>query len=109
VWLPSAKNQRQWFHLDQNPGEEEIVIVASKDSLPELEDPLGMLSMTGIVDAATKQKIIGDLHKARGKLAAGKDKGGATLASQPSSGALPSRTLEGNATGFFYQIRLKHL
>lgn len=109
VWLPSVRNQRQWFHLDQNPGEEEIVIVASKEALPDLEDPLGMLSMTGVVDANTKQKIIGDLHKAQAKLSAGKDKGGATLASQPSSGALPSHTLEGNATGFYYQIRLKHL
>jgi serine/threonine-protein kinase len=109
VWLPSVKNQKQWFHLDQNPGEEEIVIVASVNPLQELEEPLGMLSMTGVVDAETKQKIIGDLHKAQAKLAIGKDLAGAAPASQPSPDLPPTRNLEGDSKGFYYQIRIKHL
>ena len=109
VWLPSLRNQKQWFHLDQNPGEEEIVIVAAADPLQELEDPLGMLSMTGVVDAETKQKIIGDLHRAQAKLAIGKDAAGATPASQSPSDLPPTRNLAGDSKGFYYQIRLKHL
>ena len=109
VWLPSLKNQRQWFHLDQNPGEEEIVIVASVNPLQELEDPLGMLSMAGIVDAETKQKIIGDLHKAQAKLGMGKDIAGASPVAQTSPDLPPTRNLEGDSKGFYYQIHLKHL
>ncbi len=109
VWLPVAKNQRQWFHLDQNPGEEEIVIVASADPLQDLEDPLGLLSLSGVVDADTKRKIISDLHKAQAKLGIGKPVQDASQAAQSSSGSSPTRSLEGNAKGFYYQIRLKHL
>ena len=109
VWLPWTKNQRQWFHLDQNPGEEEIVIVASSVPLRELEDPLGMLSMTGIVDANAKKQILNDLHIAKTNLATGKEKPGVTLAALPSSGAPPTRILEGDSKGYYYQIRLKHL
>lgn len=109
VWLPVAKGQRQWFHLDQNPGEEEIVIVASADPLQDLEDPLGLLSLSGVVDADTKRKIISDLHRAQAKLGVGKPVQDASRAAQSSPGSLPIRSLEGNAKGFYYQIRLKHL
>ncbi len=109
VWLPWLKNQRQWFHLDQNPGEEEIVIVAASGTLQELEEPIGMLSMSGIVDPNTKQQIIQDLHRVQAKLAIGKDKPRATLAAQQTPGAPPTRTLEGDSKGFYYRIRLKHL
>ena len=109
VWLPVAKGQRQWFHLDQNPGEEEIVIVASTDPLQDLEDPLGLLSLSGVVDADTKRKIISDLHRAQAKLSIGKPAQGVTPAAQSSPGSSPSRSLEGNSKGFYYQIRLKHL
>jgi hypothetical protein len=109
VWLPVAKNQRQWFHLDQNPGEEEIVIVASSDQLQELEDPLGLLSLSGVVDADTKRKIISDLHKAKAKLGVGKPIQDPARVAQPSPGAAPIRALEGNSKGFYYQVRLKHL
>jgi len=109
VWLPVAKNQRQWFHLDQNPGEEEIVIVASADPLQDLEDPLGLLSLSGVVDADTKRKIISDLHKAQAKLGIGKPVQDASQAAQSSSGSSLTRSLEGNSKGFYYQIRLKHL
>ena len=109
VWLPVAKGQRQWFHLDQNPGEEEIIIVASADPLQDLEDPLGLLSLSGVVDADTKRKIVSDLHRAQAKLSVGKPAQDAAHAAQSSSGSSPSRFLEGNSKGFYYQIRLKHL
>ncbi|MDO8547937.1 MAG: protein kinase [Nitrospirales bacterium] len=109
VWLPVAKNKRQWFHLDQNPGEEEIVIVVSADQLQELEDPLGLLSLSGVVDADTKRKIVSDLHRAKAKLSVGKPSQDASRAAQSSSGASPTRSLEGNSKGFYYQVRLKHL
>ncbi len=109
VWLPVAKNKRQWFHLDQNPGEEEIVIVVSVDQLQELEDPLGLLSLSGVVDTDTKRKIVSDLHRAQAKLSVGKPSQGASRAAQSSSDAAPTRSLEGNSKGFYYQIRLKHL
>ena len=109
VWLPVAKNKRQWFHLDQNPGEEEIVIVVSADQLQELEDPLGLLSLSGVVDADTKRKIVSDLHRAKAKLSVGMPSQDASRAAQSSSGAAPTRSLEGNSKGFYYQIRLKHL
>jgi len=109
VWLPVAKNKRQWFHLDQNPGEEEIVIVVSADQLQELEDPLGLLSLSGVVDADTKRKIVSDLHRAKAKLSVGMPSQDASRAAQSSSGASPTRSLEGNSKGFYYQIRLKHL
>lgn len=109
VWLPVAKNKRQWFHLDQNPGEEEIVIVVSADQLQELEDPLGLLSLSGVVDADTKRKIVSDLHRAKAKLSVGNPSQDASRAAQSSSGASPTRSLEGNSKGFYYQIRLKHL
>lgn len=109
VWLPVAKNKRQWFHLDQNPGEEEIVIVVSVDQLQELEDPLGLLSLSGVVDTDTKRKIVSDLHRAKAKLSVGKPSQDASRAAQSSSGAAPTRSLEGNSKGFYYQIRLKHL
>ena len=109
VWLPVAKNKRQWFHLDQNPGEEEIVIVVSADQLQELEDPLGLLSLSGVVDTDTKRKIVSDLHRAKAKLSVGKPSQDASRAAQSSSGAAPTRSLEGNSKGFYYQIRLKHL
>jgi serine/threonine-protein kinase len=109
VWLPVAKNQRQWFHLDQNPGEEEIVIVASAEPLQDLEDPLGLLSLSGVVDADTKRKIISDLHKAQAKLSTGKPVQDATHVAQLPPAASPTRALEGNSKGFYYQIRLKHL
>ena len=109
VWLPVAKNQRQWFHLDQNPGEEEIVIVASADPLQDLEDPLGLLSLSGVVDADTKRKIISDLHRAQAKLSVGKPVQDASRVAQSSPGSSPTRSLEGNSKGFYYQIRLKHL
>ena len=104
-----AKNKRQWFHLDQNPGEEEIVIVVSADQLQELEDPLGLLSLSGVVDADTKRKIVSDLHRAQAKLSVGKPAQDAAHAAQSSSGASPTRSLEGNSKGFYYQIRLRHL
>ncbi|TAL10474.1 MAG: DUF4384 domain-containing protein [Nitrospirae bacterium] len=109
VWLPVAKNQRQWFHLDQNPGEEEIVVVVSSDPLQDLEDPLGLLSLSGVVDADTKRKIVSDLHRAQAKLSVGKPAQGASQVAQSSSGSSPVRSLEGNSKGFYYQIRLKHL
>ncbi len=109
VWLPVAKNQRQWFHLDQNPGEEEIVIVASADPLQDLEDPLGLLSLSGVVDADTKRKIVSDLHRAQAKLSASQPVQDAARIAQSSSGSFPTRSLEGNSKGFYYQIRLKHL
>lgn len=109
VWLPVAKNKRQWFHLDQNPGEEEIVIVVSADQLQELEDPLGLLSLSGVVDADTKRKIVSDLHRAKAKLSVGKPSHDASRATQSSSGASLTRSLEGSSKGFYYQIRLKHL
>ena len=109
VWLPVAKNKRQWFHLDQNPGEEEIVIVVSADQLQELEDPLGLLSLSGVVDADTKRKIVSDLHRAKTKLSVGKPPQGASHAAQSSPGTAPTHSLEGNSKGFYYQIRLKHL
>ena len=109
VWLPVAKGQREWFHLDQNPGQEEIVIVASADPLQDLEDPLGLLSLSGVVDADTKRKIISDLHRAQAKLNVGKPTQDAVHAAQPPSGSSPVRSLEGNSKGFYYQIRLKHL
>ncbi len=109
VWLPVAKGQRQWFHLDQNPGEEEIVIVVAADPLQDLEDPLGLLSLSGVVDADTKRKIISDLQKAKSKLSIGKPAQDVSRAAQTSAGSSPSRPLEGNSKGFYYQIRLKHL
>ena len=109
VWLPVAKNKRQWFHLDQNPGEEEIVIVVSADQLQELEDPLGLLSLSGVVDADTKRKIVSDLHRAKTKLSVGKPPQGASRAAQSSPGTAPTHFLEGNSKGFYYQIRLRHL
>ena len=105
--MPVAKSKRQWFHLDQNPGEEEIVIVVAADQLQELEDPLGLLSLSGVVDADTKRKIVSDLHRAKTKLSVGKPPQGA--AAQSSPGAAPTHSLEGNSKGFYYQIRLKHL
>jgi len=109
VWLPVAKNQRQWFHLDQNPGEEEIVIVVAADPLQDLEDPLGLLSLSGVVDADTKRKIVSDLHRAQAKLSVGKPVQDASHVAQSSPGSSPARSLEGNSKGFYYQIRLKHL
>lgn len=109
VWLPVAKNKRQWFHLDQNPGEEEIVIAVSTDQLQELEDPLGLLSLSGVVDADTKRKIISDLHRAKAKLGIGQPVQDASRVAQPSPSSSPTRFLEGNSKGFYYQIRLKHL
>lgn len=109
VWMPVAKNKRQWFHLDQNPGEEEIVIVVAADQLQELEDPLGLLSLSGVVDADTKRKIVSDLHRAKTKLSVGKPPQGASHAAQSPPGAAPTHSLEGNSKGFYYQIRLKHL
>ena len=109
VWLPVAKGQRQWFHLDQNPGEEEIVVVASTEPLQDLEDPLGLLSLSGVVDADTKRKIISDLHKAQAKLGIGKPVQDASPVAQSSPRSSPTRSLEGSSKGFYYQIRLKHL
>jgi hypothetical protein len=109
VWLPVAKNQRQWFHLDQNPGQEEIIIVVAAEPLQDLEDPLGLLSLSGVVDADTKRKIISDLHRAQAKLSVGKSVQDASRVAQISSGSLPTRSLEGNSKGFYYQIRLKHI
>jgi len=109
VWLPVVKSKRQWFHLDQNPGEEEIVIVVSADQLQELEDPLGLLSLSGVVDADTKRKIVSDLFRAKTKLSVGKPRQDASRAAQSPPGAAPTYSLEGNAKGFYYQVRLKHL
>lgn len=106
IWLPMAKNKREWFHLDMNPGEEEIVIVVAAEQLQELEDPLGMLSLAGVADADTKRTIISDLHRAQTKLGIGRPPQGA---SPVSSSAVPARVLEGAAKGFYYQIRVKHL
>jgi len=62
-----------------------------------------------VVDADTKRKIVSDLHRAKSKLSVGKPSQDASRAAQSSLGASPTRSLEGNAKGFYYQIRLKHL
>lgn len=106
LWLPSANN-RHWFYIGNKAGVEEIVIVALSEPLRRLKDPIGLLSLIGVVNAGTEERMLGDHTRIQAELALGRDVG--TIIPPPGSPIPPNRTLEGNAMGLYYQIRLKHL
>jgi serine/threonine protein kinase len=105
LWLPSVQDKKRWFHLDLNPGEEEIVIVVSVAARPELEDLLRRLTVTGAADSGSNRQILRELDKAEATL---KKPIGVSLARQADYDP-PAWILKGNPGGFYHQMRLKHL
>jgi hypothetical protein len=105
LWLPSVQDKKRWFHLDLNPGEEEIVIVASVAARPELENLLRRLTVTGVADSGSNRQILRELDKAEATL---KKPIGVSLARQADYDP-PAWILKGNPGGFYHQMRLKHL
>jgi hypothetical protein len=105
LWLPSVQDKKRWFHLDLNPGEEEIVIVVSVAARPELENLLRRLTVTGVADSGSNRQILRELDKAEATL---KKPIGVSLARQADYDH-PAWILKGNPGGFYHQMRLKHL
>ena len=105
LWLPSVQDKKRWFHLDLNPGEEEIVIVASVTARPELENLLRRLTVTRVADTGSNRQILRELDKAEATL---KKPIGVSLARQADYDP-PAWILKGNPGGFYHQMRLKHL
>jgi serine/threonine protein kinase len=105
LWLPSVQDKKRWFHLDLNPGEEEIVIVVSVAARPELEDLLRRLTITGAGDSGNNRQILRELDKAEATL---KKPIGVSLARHAEYNP-PAWILRGNPGGFYHQMRLKHL
>jgi len=105
LWLPSVQDKKRWFHLDLNPGEEEIVIVASVAARPELENLLRRLTVTRVADSGSNRQILRELDKAEATL---KKPIGVSLARQADYDP-PAWILKGNPGGFYHQMRLKHL
>jgi hypothetical protein len=105
LWLPSVQDKKRWFHLDLNPGEEEIVIVVSVAARPELENLLRRLTVTGVADSGSNRQILRELDKAEATL---KKPIGVSLARQADYDP-PAWILKGNPGGFYHQMRLKHL
>ena len=107
ILLPEIKGRKVWFNVDLKPGVMEIVILAATGPLQEVEDPLGLLSLSGVVDSKTKRRIVSDLQRAQNKLGVGKPVLDPTRVAHSSSASFPTRTLEGDSKGFYYQIHLK--
>jgi hypothetical protein len=105
LWLPSVRDKKRWFHLDLNPGEEEIVIVVSVAARPALENLLKRLTVTGVADSGSNRKILRELDKAEAML---KKPIGVSLARQADYDP-PAWILKGSPGGFYHQMRLKHL
>jgi hypothetical protein len=83
------------------------MIVVLSEPLRRLKDPIGLLSLMGVVNAGTEERMLGDHTRIQAKLTPGRDVG--TMTPPAGSPLPPNRTLEGDARGLYYQIRLKHL
>jgi len=105
LWLPSVQYKKRWFHLDLNPGEEEIVIVASAAARPEFEDLLQMLAVKDVVDSGRNRQILRELDKAQATL----EKAAPISIARQATYDPPAWVLKGDSGGFYHQLRLKHL
>jgi hypothetical protein len=84
-----------------------MIVIATADPLRRLDDPIGLLSLMGLVGPATDEKLLTNVSRLQTKLTAGHHRG--SFAVQGGSVPAPTHLLEGNGQGLYYRFQLNQL
>lgn len=107
LWLPAPNSVRGWFAVNEAPGEGAVIVIATADPLPRLDDPIGLLSLIGRLDPQTEEKWLANLPELQAKLTVGHYRG--SFPAPGGSLSAPTHFLEGNGQGLYYRFQVNQL